>query len=87
MKKIKTRLKACWNILFNYNHFVIINVDKENILRLITDKQFEIKGSYLGFQPYVYNKLIKSLAADKDDIDMVLDKAQFEADAQQFKNK
>jgi hypothetical protein len=82
LKIIILRLKICWNVLFGkYKHYLLINIDKPNLIKLLEDEPFQIDGFHCGLQPYTYFKIIKSLAATKDDIDMVLDKAQFEADA------
>jgi hypothetical protein len=81
LKHLKLRLKICWNLLFGkYKHFLFINIDKPNLVKLLEEEPFEIDGFHCGLQSYTYFKIIKSLAASKDDIEFLLDKAQFEAD-------
>lgn len=82
MKKWKTRIKAIWYILTKkYNHFVIINVDDESLKNQLSDQDYDVDILYCGLQPYNYYKMVIGLSKTKDDIDMVLMKAKFEADA------
>lgn len=81
MHKLKTKIKIIWNILFRYEHFVLLHVDRKNLENLIQDKDVDVQMMYVGLRPYLFFKLIKETGAMKSDIDMVLDKAQFEADA------
>ena len=80
--RITIRLKLCYNILFNkYRHYIVINVDKKNLRMALSGEDFEVGGYYHGLQPYGYWLIIKNIAASKDDDDMILEKAKFEADA------
>lgn len=88
MKKFKIRLHAAYRILFRkYNHWVILNVSDENLIKLLKDEDFDTDMLYHGVQPYVFYRIIKMVSNSKDDIDMVLDKAKFEADATEYKRK
>jgi hypothetical protein len=42
---------------------------------------------YHGLQPYVVQRMINQCSTVKDDIDMMLDKAQFEAEAELHNRK
>lgn len=80
--KFKSRLLVAYRILFRkYDHWLIINVDKDNLIKLLKDEDFETDGYYHGIQPYVYFKMVERVASSKDEIDMMLEKAKFEAEA------
>jgi len=88
MLKLKIKIRTCWNILIGkYKHYLLINIDDENYIKLIKGKSFEVDGFYCGLQPYTYFKIIKCVAETKDEIEYMLDKAQFEADIEYSKNK
>lgn len=85
--KLKLRIYAAYCILFRkYNHWIILNVDKDNLVKLLKDENFESNFLYHGVQPYIAYRMIKMVSNSKDDIDMALDKAKFEADAIQDKD-
>jgi len=87
MKKFKIRLLAAYRILFKkYKHWVILDVSDENLVKLLQDDDFDADVLYHGVQPYVFYKMIKMASNSKDDIDMCLDKAKFEADAIGYKS-
>jgi hypothetical protein len=87
MKKLKVRIIAAYRILFRkYNHWVILDVNDENLVKLLKNESFDADILYHGVQPYIYYKMIKMVGNSKDDIDMLLDKAKFEADASELKN-
>ena len=65
-------------------HFVLISVNRDSLVKIIMNQEFSCNFKYLGCNPYLYFKMIKSIAASKDDIDMMLDKAKFEADASEY---
>lgn len=84
-QKFLVRLKCCYIILFRkYNHWVILNLDKENLIKLLTDKEFEVSMMYHGLQKWCIYKMIKKLSNTKNDIDMILEKAEFEAKSDEF---
>lgn len=86
MMKLKLRLLACYRILFKrYNHWVILNVDEENLVKLLKDETFDTDILYHGVQPYVAYRMIKMVGNSQDDIDMALSKAEFEANASIYK--
>jgi hypothetical protein len=89
MHKLKIRLITCWYILTRkYNNWVIINVDKKNLIKIVSDKKnFEGDMQYHGLQPYIISRMIKMMANAKDETEMICDKAKFEADAEMYKSK
>jgi hypothetical protein len=90
MEKIKIRLSVAFNILFGrYKHWAVLNISRDDLGNLVTDKPFDVDIAYHGIQPYIYYKMVKKVANSKSDIDMILGKADFEANAilLQEKNK
>lgn len=88
MKKLQIKLRVLWYILTNrYDHFIILNIDRPNLEKLLSDENFEVEAMYKGLVPYVFHTMIKHCAKYKDDIELALDKAQFEADAVEYKSK
>ena len=82
MNKIFVKIEIIWKIITNqYKHFVFLRLNEKDLVNLFSDKDFEVEVMYLGLKPYLVQKIIKECAAAKDDIDMMLDKAQFEAEA------
>lgn len=86
MKKLRVKIKAIITILTS-KHWFIVKQDTYNLTLLLKDKDFDIDLLYYGLQPYGVWKIIKSMSYMKDDNDMILDKAKFEAEAELYKNK
>lgn len=83
--KFKLRLRACYNILFRkYNHWVILDLDNENIIKLLKDENFDANILYHGLQPYNVYKIIQMVGNSKDDVEMLCYKAEFEANAAEY---
>jgi len=89
MKKLKVRLRACWLILTrNYDHWFIVNLSKEDLIKLLNNQDFEVDAFLHGIQPYIFNTVIKTIADSKTDADMTLDRMLFEAKAEEkYKKK
>jgi hypothetical protein len=81
--KLSIRLKVCYKILFRkYDHFVLINVDMENLVKIIKDENFETNLVYHGVQPYLAYRMIEMVACDEDE--MILKKALFEGKVAEY---
>lgn len=69
-----------------YKHFVVLSVDEKNLKKLIGNVHFDqnnvvdIACDYLMLQEFTGYSLIKHAASGIDDIDMILGKAEIEAD-------
>lgn len=91
MKHVKsgkwiTRLKTCYYILSGkYKHWVILNLTRKDLISLIKEEEYEMDIMYSGLQPYNYHQMVKGLANTRDEIDEILDKATYEANAQTYK--
>lgn len=86
MKKLKYRIFACFKILFGREkHWMIVRLDDDNLVRLIKDETFECSITYHGMQPYNYKSLIRYLSNSIDDIELICDKAKYEADSIEYK--
>jgi len=81
MKRLLVKLSIIWKVLFKFEHFVVVNLDRKNLENLLREKDVAIQVSYLGLKPYLYFKIFETVLSTKSDIDMALDKAQFEAEA------
>jgi hypothetical protein len=57
------------------------------MINLFSDEDFDVEVMYYGLQPYVVQRMINQCSTVKDDIDMMLDKAQFEAEAELHNRK
>jgi hypothetical protein len=79
--KIRMRIVACWNVLFAYHHYVILNIPENEMENFFTQKPFDVNSFHVGLQEYNVWVLVKNLAEVKDDAYMYLQKAAFEAEA------
>lgn len=86
VNKLLTRIRTAYKIIFRkYDHWVVLNVNDENLIKLLKEENFECDVEYHGLQPYVFRTMIKMVANEKDDNDMLLDKIIFEAEAENRK--
>jgi hypothetical protein len=86
--KLRIRLAVAYKILFRkYDHWAILNVDQENFVKMVKEEPFNVDISYHGVQPYGVHQIVRAVAKSKDEIDIILDKAQFEADAIEYITK
>lgn len=86
MKKLKSKLIIIWRILFGqYNHFVILNISNKDLINLFERKDCAIDMEYIGLRSYPAHKLVHIVSSFKDDIDMELDRTQFEMEGLLFK--
>ena len=80
--KLYMRIVATKRVWFGRDrHFVIISLDKKNLVELIKDEDFEINILTHGLRDYNVMRIIKNIAEKYDDIDMALLKADYEAKA------
>lgn len=81
--KFKIRLKIIYGILFKkHTNWAFISIKHTDLSALLEDKAYGIYIMTHGLHEYAFYKLVKIVAKEKDDIDMLLDKAKFEAEAQ-----
>ena len=82
------RLDAAFTILFGNkkNHWFIIRMDRDNLKELIKKDTFkEVQIVRYGLKFYNVKKLCKALIEDMDSNDWIIEKAIFEAEAEQEK--
>ena len=60
---------------------MILNLDEVNLIELVKNKDFDVYATYQGIQPYILYKMIESVAEDKAEFDMLLEKSAFEAES------
>lgn len=83
---LNIRLRACYLILTKrYKHWILINVTTESLYKLFTNKDFEVELLAHSVHRYVIYKMIKALASSMDREDMILLKAKFEAQMEEWK--
>lgn len=88
MNKFIVKLTVIWKIITNqYQHFAVLNLTQEQLINLFSDEDFEVDVMYHGLQPYVVQRMINQCSTVKDNIDMMLDKAAFEAEAELHKQQ
>lgn len=85
--KFFIRLKTCYKILFVYKHWFLTILTREQLVLLLKGDNFEIKMMKHGLHEYNIICIAKSIAETKDDIDMMLEKAKFQAESELFKTK
>ena len=82
----KQRVRGAWLILTGrWRYWFIANVDKETLYRLFRDEDFNVELLVHRMHPYVIHKIIKMVSASKDDMDMAMMKAKFEAEVEEYK--
>lgn len=82
IEKFKIRITTCYKILFVWKHWFIAPISEQQLRDYFMDKDVEFTFTKHGLQNYNVFAIIKGIANQKDDIDMALMKADFEAQAQ-----
>jgi hypothetical protein len=73
---------AIWVLFHPQAHWFLISINKENLINLIQEKDIkELDLMYHGLVGYNINMICKNISERKDEIDYMLDKASFEAEA------
>ena len=89
--KFSIKVKIAYRILTQkYTNWAIISIDKKDLGPLLEDKSYGIYITTHGLHEYAFYKLIKSVSAQKDNVDMLLDRAKFQAESELYtdeKNK
>lgn len=81
-------MSIAFNILFcRYNHFYITNIHRDQLVRLISEEDFNVEIIHLGLHPYNVTIATKFLSNAKDEDDIVLEKADFDASAELYIKK
>jgi len=79
--KFWIRIRTCWYILTGkYKHWYLTHIDDENLKVFFKKGQYEIEVVYHGIRPYIFKTLVKHYAKSIDDVDMILEKATFDAE-------
>ena len=82
-KKLWIRLSIGIKIIFNvYPHWAMFSITEENLVRLIKEEgEVDIQMHYHGLVKYNVYAISKLVAESRDEIDVLLDKAHYEAEA------
>jgi hypothetical protein len=83
LKKLYVRVRtAIWILFHPEAHWFLISINEDNLINLIQEKEIEeVDLMYHGLVGYNINMLCKNISERKDEIDYMLDKAAFEAEA------
>lgn len=77
------RVKTAWHILTQKKkHWILLSVDKRELLNTFTDGEYTIDTCVHKMQPYTYFQITKEFCNQKDDTDMTLLKAEMFAKAE-----
>jgi hypothetical protein len=87
-RKLKIRALAAWRILKGFDeHWFLVKIEKKQLENLFLGKDFEINILYHGLRDYPIMTIVKKMSETKDDVDMMLMKAEFEANSEEFNSK
>lgn len=78
------RLKTCFEILFIYEHWFIVNMKSEDMSAMQGAEDFDIdiiRHKMVGYNVY---QIVEQIYHQKDDADRILDKADFQAQVYEF---
>ena len=82
IKKFILRIVATKRIwVGSQKHFFLISMDKKNLIELVKDEDFEVNLLTHGMRDYNVVKVVKKIADNYDNEDMILMKAEYEANA------
>lgn len=73
---------------FTKPHLLTLSVPPESLRKQIRDQEcYDMQLLRIGLQPYNVWRCVKDMANGRDDIDMVLEKARYEAEAEIYTRK
>jgi hypothetical protein len=83
LNKLWIRISTAWWIITNPKaHWFLTSIDEKNLTELIANNSLdEVNLKYHGLVRYNIFMICKKVYKSKDEVDYILDKAQFEADA------
>jgi len=76
------RLKTALNVLFSYQHFFLINMSTDELKKYFSGEDIDFHIINIGLHRHNLNQIIKDLSTTISDVDLILGKAQFEAEAE-----
>ena len=84
--KLPRRLRAAFTIILGRKQsWLLLTIhDKEDLVKLILRKDFEMELTYEGLQPYLIDVMFKTVGGMVDETDLILGKAKFEAQAEEY---
>lgn len=87
MRKFKVRMFVIYHLLFKkWKHWTIITINDDSLIKFLKDKDYDIGIALHGMPSYVFYSIIKSISNTKSDVDMICEKANFEASAEEYNN-
>jgi hypothetical protein len=83
LNKLKVRLETAWFILRGGSpHWFLVHLDTQNLENHLTGKQTKLGLNYHGLVEFNVLTLCRHIANSRDDVDYMLDKATYEAEAE-----
>lgn len=79
--KFLIRVRVALDILFVHDHFALLTLDRDELVKLFKDQEFNVSVTTHGLQPYIVRRMIARCATGYDDVDMLLDGVAFSAEA------
>lgn len=75
------KLRLAWRILTKKKvHLFIVEVEELELVNMLTHKNYEHTEIYIGMYPYIFKRLIKDIAKDITDPELIADKGKMQAD-------
>lgn len=88
MKLFWIRVRVAFTILFSpRQHWVLFKISSDDLLKSIVTEEVNAEVTYHRMHEFNVLRIARAIASEYDDTDMVLLKAQFEAEAELFKSK
>ncbi len=82
MKKFYIKLKICYFIISGkYQHWFIINLTRDNLIKLFKKEEFIIQTECCGVRDYVVFKTLKSMGDAISDEELEISRIEFEVNA------
>lgn len=78
LRKLRVKLTNCYRVLFKYKHYVIIHIDKSEMVKMFYDEDFDVNMMLHSLDPYAVAMMINKLAESNDHARMALLKAELE---------
>ena len=80
------RLLAIWQLLTK-KHCIVLAFDGKEMVKLLTDEEYEMTVHYVSLRPYIANSILKSAGNALDADTLILQKAEFEAGVEMYNAK
>lgn len=81
MHGVVFRIKIAWGILFGkHQHFILVSYTKKEFVNVLSGCSSNYQKVICDMPEFIFYKAIKKIASEKNDTDLVIEKASFEAE-------